>query len=327
MYFSFKVLLLVVLFQYCILENGLVNGSKAPKKVVRGRLKASANYMWLYFQPIRQYNVKYYRITLFAGLENPSPKEIVHLRSSPSTLQTAFKKPFISGQTYSVQILPMFFYSRGEITTFTATLKPVAVSGLVATKTSRSITAEFPPVTSGFLDGYKVWVWSTNKKNPIQTINIEARELEEGESGYQVIFDENLIPGKHYFISVVSVSNGRSSRAHTVRTKLSMPARPKSLRVFAPTKVDHDLEIILEKPKDEVDGFDITVAPEFEGFGGKTINVDGIFEEGSNFKSVFVSDLIPAVSYDVSVRSYVGSVFSKSMTQRGTVDIEKLLVD
>ena len=98
-----------------------------------------------------------------------------------------------------------------------------------------------------------------------------------------------------------------------------MPARPKSVRVFAPTKVDHDLEIILEKPKDEVDGFDITVAPEFEGFGGKTINVDGVFEEGSNFKSVFVSDLIPAVSYDISVRSYVGSVFSKSMTQRGTV--------
>ena len=66
-----------------------------------------------------------------------------------------------------------------------------------------------------------MWVWSTNKKNPIQTINIEARELEEDESGYRVIFDENLIPGKHYFISVVSISNGRSSRVHTVRTKLS----------------------------------------------------------------------------------------------------------
>merc|ERR1712096_349970 len=207
----------------------------------------------------------------------------------------------------------MFFYSRGETTTFTATLKPVAVSELLATKTSRSITAEFQPVTSGFLDGYKVWVWSTNKKNPIQTINIEARELEEDESGYRVIFDENLIPGKHYFISVVSISNGRSSRVHTVRTKLSMPARPKSVRVFAPTKVDHDLEIIF--------------APEFEGFIGKTITVDGSFEEGSNFKSVFVSGLTPAVSYDISVRSFVGSVFSKSMTQRGTVDIEKLLID
>merc|ERR1712096_319186 len=123
-------------------------------------------------------------------------------------------------------------------------------------------------------------------------------------------------PGKLYYVTIESVSNGRNSEPATFNARLGLPPKPTFLQLTASDEIGEMIADVGSVDED-VDGYEMILVPQSNSdFETKTYRFNMTSETMTTIK---VGGLVPGERYKASVTSYIDDVNSEMISYLGVV--------